>query len=279
MQQFKALLIKEWNTHRKSFLTPTWVLMTIYLLSLVTFVYGSIRYGLPSIVQTMDAPENQEIALWILHYAATIFIAGISILTTLVLTEATLNHDYIKRCEIFHLSQPVSLKKILAAKAIFVSVGIFLQYLVLMLVNYLVMSVGMAILGFNSYSLGFNAVLYTIPYIITSMLMLIPTLWFFTCVFRKNSFIKMILFFVIFDVVGLILKISWGVKLYSLTGFWSRVVMTPFNLITRRFAAIEVGVGNMNWDFYWTQENWIWLGLNVVLVIASYFIYKRRNIS
>ena len=280
MQQFKALIIKEWNTHKRNYLIPLWVLLAVYALSILTLIYGRIRYGLPSIIQLGVNAEAVQSVLWVMQFGSAVFISWICILTTLALSDATLNQDYTKRCEIFHLSQPVSLKKILGSKAVFVFLGIFLQYLTLVIVNYLMISAGMAIFGLNALTSGWNAILYTIPYYITSVLMLMPTSWFFASLFRKNSPLMMILFFAVFDIVGLILKVSWGVKLYSLLGFWSKVLTIPFQLVGRKLAAPKMlSIDFSNWATFWNQENWIWLGINIILVIVSYFIYKRRNIT
>lgn len=282
MQQLKAMLLKEWYTHKKTFLIPLWVISVIYILSVVGYLYGSVRYGTPNILNSAPNPQQLQLVLWAIHYSAAIFIAWLCLLTALSLADGCLNQDYHKRCEIFHLSQPVSLAKILGSKALFCVGGVFVQYLMLAFLNYLVLAAVLAMFGFSSFGLGINALLNTIPYILSALLLVVPLMWFFSSLFRKAPFVKFMLFFAVYEVVRFMLEAAWNVKIFSLLGYYNRLIFAPFEVLSRfngNRGMIHFSLVNWDWNWSATWDQLIWFGINVALIIASYFIYKRRSIS
>jgi len=280
VRQFKTLLLKEWHTYKKTFLIPLWVLLVHYGLGIIAFAYGAIRFGLPNFVNLDSSQPGINVLLWGLHYGAAIFLAWLSLLTSISLADVCLNQDYQKRCEIFHLSQPVSLLKIMGTKAAFVSVAVFIEFIVLILVNYLIIGTISFAIGYPSFTIGLGALINATVYMLKASILLIPLVWFFSSMFRKTPAVKLLLFFAIYESIRLMLKLSWGLETYSIFGFWNRVVFTPFEVITKismktAFVPIDFTKGSLN--SY--SEQMIWLAINVLLITASYFIYKRRNVS
>lgn len=282
MQQLKAIVLKEWQTQKNSFLMPFWVLSGIYGIGLISLIYGSIRFGLPTLVTASYNDPNFAEAIWTFHYGAATAIAWLCILTTFGMSDSTLNSDHIKKCEIFHLAQPISLIKILSAKALFAVGGIFVQYLVLATVNCVVLSVISGILGIPSLSLGLNAVLNNIPYVISGLILITPLVWFANSVFRKLGAMKAAIFLAVFEIIRGLFSLSWDISLYSPLGFINRVLFKPFNvasehvLVSMDFSKVASNMAGWRWDYTW--EHLTWLMVNVLLIIASYHIYKRRNI-
>lgn len=119
MKQFKTLLIKELRTHKNNLLIPVWATASAYLLILIALIIGYFKFG-AEVIQ-LDIPaaaSSNDIA--IMYWAANMVIASLigfaSFIGGLGMADNMLNDDYKKKCEIFHLSQPVSLIKILGSK-------------------------------------------------------------------------------------------------------------------------------------------------------------------
>ena len=276
------MLLKEWYTHKKTFLIPLWVISVIYILSLLGYIYGSLRYGAPNMINGVPNPAQLDLVLWSIHYGSAIFIAWLCLLTSVSLVDVCLNQDQQKRCEIFHLSQPVSLMKILGSKALFCVLGVFIQYMLISALNYLVLGSVLAIVGYPSFALGFNALLNTMPYMISALLLIVPLMWIFSSMFRKAPFVKLMLFFAVYEVIRFMLEAAWSLKLFSILGYYNRLVFAPFEILSRfsgNRGLINFSLVNWNWNWSASWDQLIWFGINVALVIASYFIYKRRNIS
>jgi hypothetical protein len=282
MRQLKAMVRKEWQTHRKSLMGPVWTMLCIYGIGLISLIYGSIRFGLPNIVSSTYTDAQLDQVIWAFHYGSAIFIAWLSILAALGLVELCLNTDHIKKCEIFHLAQPVSLTKIFGSKALFLGGGILIQYLVLVIVNSLILSIITSIVGYPSLSIGLSAILNSIPYIVNVMLLIVPLIWFFSSIFRKMAGIKLMVFLVFIEVIRGIFRISWGISLYSPFGFIRRIVLSPFEVASNYVIDVmeksTVTFSFVGWNWNYTWEHLAWLLMNIILVVASYYIYKRRNV-
>ncbi len=156
-----------------------------------------------------------------------------------------MNSDHIKKCEIFHLAQPISLIKILSAKALFAVGGIFVQYLVLATVNCVVLSVISGILGIPSLSLGLNAVLNNIPYVISGLILITPLVWFANSVFRKLGAMKAGIFLAVFEVIRGLFSLSWDISLYS-----------PWDSLTEFCSSLSMSHRNTFW-FPWISAKWL----------------------
>lgn len=282
MRQLKAMVRKEWHTHRKSLMSPVWIMLCIYGIGLISMIYGSIRFGLPNIISSTYKDAQLDQVIWAFHYGSAIFIAWLSILAALGLVDACLNTDHLKKCEIFHLAQPVSLAKIFGSKALFLGAGILIQYLVLVIINSLILSIITSIVGYPSFAIGLSAILNSLPYIVSVMLLFVPLVWFFSSIFRKMAGVKLMVFLVFIEVIRGIFRISWGISLYSPFGFIRRMVFTPFDVASNYVidamekSTLRFSFVGWNWNFTW--EHLAWLLMNIILVVASYYIYKRRNV-
>ncbi|MCB5262020.1 MAG: hypothetical protein LHW64_01695 [Candidatus Cloacimonetes bacterium] len=275
MKQFKALLIKEWHTHKFVFLVPSLVLGVSFLLLSLISIYARIRYG---ILPEINAGAAGEISLIVvlrnLHYLVSVIAGGFCVFVSVQLTEHLLNQDYIKKCEIMHHSQPVSLIKILAAKYVFSVPLMLVQFLVLAIASSLILSTVAAFIGYNTWGLGLAAVLSPSLLIFISMMTFSSVMWLFSCTFRKQAALKLILSLLIIDLLRLWLS-HWGaVDLFSPMAYYQAALILPFSILSIQGAEFSFILESV-----FSQQNLIRLGVSVLMYIAGYFLYKRRELS
>ena len=67
MKQFKALLIKEWHTHKFTFLIPSFVLGAFLFLAALVSIFARIRYGSPTINLGVEGSFDTVIVMRSLH--------------------------------------------------------------------------------------------------------------------------------------------------------------------------------------------------------------------
>ena len=116
MKQYKGLVKKEWDTHYKTLLTPFWIMGVIYVVTLIMVAYGTLKFGNP-LMQVVSLNTVELNITWkVVFYTASVLIGWMSIATSTRMVELSLNQDFEKKCEIFHMAQPASLVKILLAK-------------------------------------------------------------------------------------------------------------------------------------------------------------------
>jgi hypothetical protein len=278
MKQFKALIIKEWHTHFKQMLIPLWALAALYVLSLVVFIYGTIRYDAPTVINASTDLATVNPVIFYVHFIASVLLGWLVVLTSMQLADATLNQDRVKNCEIFHLSQPVSLIKMLCAKAVFVMLGGFILYIILALINSLVMSGVFGILGFNSLAQGLNGLLNALPETLYATLTPTPLLWFFASIFRKNAFGHMVLVFAVVELVLYIMGKTWNLNLFSPMQYYLDLLVSikvSGSAIQQTMSAQGVSVSHAE---LLSGESLGRLGVSAVMLIASYFLIKRREV-
>jgi hypothetical protein len=108
MKQFKALLRKEWQTHRFTFLIPSYVVTAFFVFSGLISIYGAIRYGMPDFISIGDTSRiDPDLVIRGMLYSMSVVLGWFCILSSMQSNENMLNGDYVKNCEIMHNSQPV----------------------------------------------------------------------------------------------------------------------------------------------------------------------------
>jgi len=274
MKQFKALLIKEWQTHKFSFLIPAFVVAGFFILLGIISIYGKIRYGMP--VQFQDNGQfDPKDVLWTMHYVMSIVIAWFAMLASITINDNMLNQDYHKKCEIMHHSQPVSLLKMLGAKLTLSVPIMLLQYLLLAVLSSLIVSAVFGFLGFNSWILGLQAVFSPLILVTISMIAATSLFWLFSCIFRKQAVMKVWLTLVVIDLLRLMLSRIWGDSLIlSPLSYYFRIITLPLSVIK-----VSSSDFNFAWDGISTMPNLISLGVSLLMFVAGYFIYKQRELS
>ncbi len=275
MKQFKALLIKEWHTHKFTFLIPSFVLGAFLFLAALVSIFARIRYGSPTINLGVEGSFDTVIVMRSLHSIMAVVLGWFAILTSMTLTDHLLNHDYLKKCEIMHHSQPVSLVKMLAAKFVFSVPMMLVQYLILTVISSLILSAVSAFLGFNSWGLGLTAALSQFLLVFVAMMSFSSLLFLFAAAFRKQVALKLIMTLLVIDLLGMVLTRLWGVAdIFSPLRYYLDVFYLPFRAIS-----IQGGQISMLMPGVLSQAYLVRLGVSVLMYIAGYFIYKQRELS
>lgn len=280
MKQLKTLIIKEWHTHRNTFLLPMYFMIGFYLVTILLLTFGLIRYGMPT--NNLDEPL-EEIAkiVWMIYYYFNFVIAIFSILSMIGVLDLGINDDQKYKCAIFHGSQPVSIAKVLAGKLLFSVAGGFLLYLIISLVNGLLFS-----FAFKAFLKGFfymeylSAIVSIIPYVLLMIITFLPMTMLSSSLIKKKGAIGPIFWFAAFlELLRLIMDALWKFKLPSLYRYVSNTLTTCFKAALKIYnydngtiiAEMSRAVFNLIFLYRFLAA--------MVMVVLSYHLYKRRNIS
>ncbi len=278
MKQFKALLIKEWQTHWKTLLLPAWFLLAIYGFNLLILIYTYFKFG--SELNVFISAQHAQIdeLIWGLHFGSSIILGFLASLAALILADVVINQDAVKKCEIFHYSLPVSLPKILLSKLAIVTVGSFLIFVVLAVLNSLVMTAFLAIFGYADLPLALNGLLNSIPYTIIFLLFFPAVYGFFASLFKKNAFGGMIGTFVMIDIMIYLLDMWLNTGTFSVQRYFMGVIGTPLRttalMLSGQYSRLELYA----WQDLSSKDSLIRFGISAILIVATYFIIKRREL-
>lgn len=274
MKQFKALLIKEWHTHKSVFLIPSLVLGAFFLLLILVSLFARIRYGAPQInLEAMDGLST-ILVLRNLHYVVSVVLGGFAVIASVQLTDHLLNQDYVKKCEILHHSQPVSLAKMLWAKFVFSVPLMMVQFAVLAVISSLILSAVAAFMGYKSWGFGLAAVLSPFWLIFIAMMTISSLIWLFSCAFRKQAMMKSFVTLAVIELLRLWLMNLWGaVNIFSPLNYYMSSLTLPFSLFS-----LEGAQASLVLQSAVSAENLIRLGVSILMYIGGYFFYRRREL-
>lgn len=278
MKQCKALIKKDWQVYWKTMLIPAWFLLAIYTFGLALFAYDYLKFGGNVSIFFQTNVQHLDVMIWSLHFSAAIFI-GIQAAAVSMQLMDIINQDHIKKCDIFHFSFPISIGKILGAKLIFVVLGPFLLYMLLATINCLVMNLATFYLGFSNLSLSFNALINSLPYVISYFLFFPPISAMFAGIFRKNAHISMALSIVAIDVMLMIISKIYGVKQFSIISYYIAILTKPGAVVKSVTSSDISAIGLMNWSHLFSSDSLIRYAISAVLILISYYLIKRRELT
>jgi ABC-type transport system involved in multi-copper enzyme maturation permease subunit len=282
MKQFKALMIKEWTTHRGTLLVPVWVTLALYGVSILGLVISLIKTGaLTFSTAGMNQLPSAQLDL-IAWYSVAGMVSLLGVLTVFLamgISDGMLNGDRRKRCEIFHLSQPVSLLKIMAAKFAALFSGSMLVLLALVLFNSMVISAFMSHYMGSSFWVGIGGGLVAFLGGICSYLFAVSLVWFFSCVFRHKPILMALLIISGIEVSIHLLNYLVGWSIPSLWQYLAKLM----NLTVRAAQVGGTKIQSVNLvtkglDGIFNQDNLIRLVLTAVFLSGGYLFYKRREV-
>lgn len=275
MKQFKALLLKEWHTHRFGFLIPSIVVAAFFLLFALSSIYGRIRFGMPDWSFAAYSDYDSKELIWTLHYVVSVIIAWFAILASITLNDNMLNQDRHRKCEIMHNSQPVSLIKMLGAKLSFSVPLMLLQYLLLAIISSLIISTILAFLGFNAWIIGMSAIFSPFWMVFISMMAASSLFWLFSCIFHKQAVLKLWISLLVIDLLRMILTRLWGdAVIFSPLRYYIKILTLPVSLLKVGSASF-----NFSWDSISSTPNMISLAVSILMYIVGYYVYKQRELS
>ncbi|HNQ43810.1 MAG TPA: hypothetical protein PKI59_05245 [Candidatus Cloacimonadota bacterium] len=282
MKQFKALLLKEFRSHRFVFLLPAFFLAGTYALFLISAIIGWIKMGNLSGVMEIKqmSPDEHAIIVWAANYISAMIMGWVTVIAGAGLVDHLLNNDYVKKCEIFHLSQPVSLKKIMGAKLSIVFGGELLLVLILVLVNSLVLGILFSILGVQS---GFSGIVPAIQAFMATAITyisLLAVLWFFASLFRKNSGYYTILIIAGINIALEILKYFTGWDIYSPMDFITSSISNPIGLqMSNITKGMVPTLRPQAWAGIFNLDTLYHLLASAALIVLGYIAYHRREVK
>lgn len=287
MKQFKALLIKEWNTHWTMLLTPAWLTLGVLLITLIGFIIawanGMSGFNPGTDVLNINA-DYRSLILWLANAFGASFLGFVAMLTAASLADAQLNGGFKRKCEIFHLSQPVGLEKILLSKYLFMVLGTFLQIAVIALV------VGFgATLYVNSYLkvdlvYAFNGMALGLLSIFLPLLFVSSFAWFWAGAFKRNYVVMTIVIISALEIARALLNYFAHLSIPSVTAYLFELAGANVSI---KFNNLNTVAQDVN-AYAVIREAWsklisvhalqqiIW---SVVLFLGGSWFYSRREIS
>lgn len=284
MKQFKAMMIKEWNTHRKTLLVPVWFTLTIYAVILIGLLINLIRGG--SFIVSGDirgvSVTEMEMINWAVSYGMAIVLGYISIFSGWALADSLLNEDYRKRCEILHLSQPVSLLKILGTKLTLLLGMAMVILFVLVIFNTSVLS----ILGANMFHVSiittFTGAIQGFISIMITYFFAVALIWLASSVFKNKSGLYLMLLAFVIELSIQILNRVYGFAIPSLWVYVSRLLFVSFNVQSQpgqlELMMVEDLIAKA-WSAIFDTDSMMKLIYGIVFFCSSYFLYRRREIT
>lgn len=282
MKQFKALLIKEWHTHRNTLLAPTIFTVGAYLIALVGIIIALIKGGELSAVVSFGKipPQYASIMLYSTVYALSVFVGLIGIVAAIILADSLINGGFKRKCEILHLSQPVSVIKIMLSKYTFLMKGLFLQIAVLTFIN------GLVVFLFQRFVMPTDIYYLVVAWaqalleVSFSLLFVGSLFWFFAALFKRKSFFMGLLLIFGIQAAITILNYTSGLQIPSLVGHLSQLAtirvdssmgMMNFNSIANMISA--------KWSYLFSWDTLLKILYSAIFFVAGSTLYLKRELS
>lgn len=284
MKQFKALLKKEWHTHKGSFLAPVWVTLAIYGVFLIGLLISYAKGNFANIslnpagIPAMSADQTNVLG-WMAVAGTAILLGFITTMIGFGLTDGLINGDRRKRCEIFHLSQPVPLVKMLAAKHAALMLGALGMVFALTLVNSAVLAVAMKSIVGCDFWFCFSGGLFGFVSVVFSYLFATSLMWLFASLFRNKLFLILVL--TISGIEASIHLLNYLVG-WSIPSLWSYVLrMLNFTIRSAEVSGTKITSALLlqnSWGGLLSVDNIMRVVYSAIFLISGYFIQKHREV-
>lgn len=275
MIQINAILRKEWDIHKHTFLIPAYFVVGFAIAIAALFTFLIIKMGMPNMTWGFD-PDANQMVVWVMQYSVVGAIALISGFIMLYLMNILVNKDHENHFEVFHSCQPLSVLKSLSTKMLFAIGGQMLLFTALTFVVNLCISLIMgAIFKENFIAAGLNAFISAIPYLLAGIISLIPLSILIASIFRKRGGFA----YVIILAIDLIISYAnrlWGLEIGSLKEFFFGFILDVFPDMSKFNMQ---NMPKMAFGYLFSMHHLWQLVIGAAFIIAAYFIYKRREIS
>lgn len=275
MIQINAILRKEWDIHKHTFLIPVYFVVGFAIAIAALFTFLIIKMGMPNMTWGFD-PDANQMVVWVMQYSVVGAIALISGFIMLYLMNILVNKDHENHFEVFHSCQPLSVLKSLSTKMLFAIGGQMLLFTALTFVVNLCISLIMgAIFKENFIAAGLNAFISAIPYLLAGIISLIPLSILIASIFRKRGGFA----YVIILAIDLIISYAnrlWGLEIGSLKEFFFGFILDVFPDMSKFNMQ---NMPKMAFGYLFSMHHLWQLVIGAAFIIAAYFIYKRREIS
>lgn len=281
MKQSKALLKVHWDSHKKTLLMPLFFMAIIYAISLGSMLLNLIRDGkMLEFASQMDKTVA-PIFMYQLNLITMTLISFLSGISVLILADGVINGAYKRKCEIMHLSQPVSMLKVLLSKIAFLVKMPFLLFLSLSFFNTVLIGTIFYKEASVKFSFALASWIHSNLWAMLSIMLLASIMWFFATIFKRKSFFMAIL--VLFGAEIAIIIINYNLKLNipSIFQYISSLLQTDSNFITENLffsPNTKLIYKNIFKHFF------VWQNLHKLLYSMGFFalgsfIYSQRELT
>jgi len=284
MKQFRALLKKEWQTNRHTFLIPLWFICGFYGIGILGFLINLIKGNkMVAVFSTLNMPPNmKELYLFSSSASFVIGLGFIAMISSIILADSLINGGYKRKCEILHLSQPVSMPKIIAAKYLFMTLGTMLLLAIVSFVNSMVLSVFFNINSGAHMYFGIVAWAQTFVQSCFTVLFISSLYWMFAGLFKRRSFVMGTLTILAIQVAIGILNYTANLQIPSLISYIIKLSTVQLNMDLSLYlkdlgvfsAAVE-GRWKYLLDAYTLQR----VVLSAVFFLVGSWLYNTRELS
>ncbi len=284
MKQCKALLTKEFRTHWTTLFMPLWFSGGVYVIAILGFLIALLKgEDINFIISVKNVPSTMaNLFLYSGVYAMNLMLGTVAIISSITLADNLINGGYKRKCEILHLSQPVSLIKILGIKYLLMVVGTLGVFAVTALFNSLVVSQVQAIWGRGSTYFGVVAWLQSTLEISLSLIFLSSLFWMFAGIYKRKSFFMGVL--TLFAIQAAISILNWtaGLAIPSLLGYIANLASVRFELNGNMASQTVDSVFNLinhKWALLFSWDSLLKLIYGAVFFVAGGYLYNKRDLS
>ena len=284
MKQFKALIRKEWQTHRSTILIPLWFTGAVYVIGILGLMINFIREGRLTIVtggMKVGAMEA-SVGLYGVSFAMLMMLGMVSIITAIILADGMINGAFKRKCEILHLSQPVSMLKVLGAKYALLVLGTFALSAALSLVNSFVLS-GLlniwmpvhtyyAMVAWAQGSVG----------MLLSLLVVASYYWLSAALFKRKSFFMGTLVILGIEIAIAVLNYTGKLGIPSLMDYIAKLIGIQVHIEPHGMNALGLNLDDLIALQWKSVISWLTLQklvLSAVFVAGGYWFYSRRELT
>jgi len=285
MKQCKALIRKEWQTHKGSILIPLWFTGAIYVMGLLGLIINYIREGRITIVtggMKVSAMEASA-GLYGVTHALMAMLGMVSIITAVILADGMINGAFKRKCEILHLSQPVTMLKVLGSKYALLILGSVILMMGLSLINSLVL------VGLANFWMPVNTYYAMVAWlqgsigITLSLLVVASYYWLSAAVFKRKSFFMGTLVILGIEVAIAILNYTARLGIPSLMEYIGSLVtiqVYPGPQTGNPFGPLLLdSIITRQWQSFVSWQTLLKLVYSAVFFLGGYWFYNRRELS
>ncbi len=285
MKQFKALVRKEWQTHRGTLLIPLWFTGAVYATGLLGLFINLIKEGKITIVTggfKVSAVEASA-GLYGVTHGLMAMLGMVSIIAAVILADGMINGAFKRKCEILHLSQPVSMLKVLSAKFSLLILGSTILMMALGFINSFVLG------GLLNFWTPINLYYPMVAWmqgsigIFLSLLLVASYYWLSASVFKRKSFFMGTLVILGIEIVIAVLNYTARLGIPSLMEYIGSLVaiqVYPGPQTGNPFGPLLLdSIITRQWQSFLAWQTLLKLVYSAIFFLGGYWFYNRRELS
>lgn len=224
----------------------------------------------------------ESIVLFSASAGSLVAVGSVAMISAVILADSLINGGFKRKCEILHLSQPVTITKILAAKYLFMTLGTLILLSVISLVN----SIGISLfIGYHTGAhmyFGITAWAQTLIQLVFTLLFVSSMYWFFAGLFKRKSFFMGTLLIIAIQAAISILNYTAGLNIPSLLLYVLRLSTISPEMNTN---ALAQGVTQLNtmiesqWSTMFDIDTLMKVIYSVIFAFSGGWLYRRRELN